>query len=156
MTKAIATSNATLSLSGTSHIADKPQGESYHAFVILHAILLGVAFVIVFSLGTIGLRSWWGLAFKAYWMLQLLAAGASFNGLAVAVALSLIGIEYNDFDETHQLLGLCIIALLVAQIVAGIWHHLNFKKLGRRTLPSYGHLFLGRILIYGGMVNAIL
>jgi hypothetical protein len=156
MTKAIATSNATLALAGTSNIAVKPQGGSYKALAILHALLLGVAFVIVFPLGTIGLRSWWNLAFKVHWILQLLAAGASFVGLAVAVTLSFIGIEYNDFDETHQVLGFCVIALLVAQIIAGIWHHINFKKLGRRTVISYGHIFLGRILIYGGMVNAIL
>lgn len=156
MTKATQASSTPLILTGTSNIAVKPQGESYKALVVLHALLLGIAFVIVFPLGAIGLRTLWKLSFTIHWILQLLASGASIIGLAVAVALSIIGIEYNDFDETHQILGFCVIALLVAQITGGIWHHINFKRLGRRTIVSYGHMLLGRILIYGGMVNAIL
>jgi hypothetical protein len=156
MTKATQSSSTTLALSGTSNIAVKSQSGSYKALVVLHALLLGVAFVIVFPFGAIGLRTRWKLAFTIHWVLQLLASGASIIGLALAIALSIIGVEYNSFDETHQILGFCVIALLVAQVIGGVWHHLNFKKLGRRTMVSYGHMFLGRTLIYGGMVNAIL
>ena len=48
MTKATQPSSTTLALTGTSNIAVKPQPGSYRALVVLHALLLGVAFVIVF------------------------------------------------------------------------------------------------------------
>lgn len=89
-------------------------------------------------------------------MLQLLASAASFVGLALAIVLSIIGVEYSGFDEAHQVLGLVVIALLIVQILAGVWHHRRWKETRQRSVVTYGHIFLGRILIYGGMVNAIL
>jgi hypothetical protein len=114
MTKATQPSSTPLTLTGTSNIAVRSQGESYKALVVLHALLLGVALVIVFPLGVIGLRVRWKPSFTVHWIIQLLASGASVVGLALAIALSIIGIEYDTFDETHHVLGFSIIALLVA------------------------------------------
>jgi Eukaryotic cytochrome b561 len=143
-------------LTGTSNISTKTQGSSYRAFVVLHALLLGFAFVVLFPLGTIALRHGWKVAFGAHWITQVTASVASLIGLALAIALSIIGVEYNGFDEAHQVLGLCVVALLAAQVLGGYWHHLNFKKLGRRIAVSHGHMWLGRCLIYSGMVNTVL
>ena len=154
-----ATQNAATVLpqkSGTSNTATKAQGSSYRALVVLHALLLGVAFVVIFPLGVIGLRWKWPVSFGAHWFAQSIGSLASFVGLALAIALSIIGVEYDGFHEAHQLLGICIAALLVAQIAAGYIHHSKFKVAGRRTPVSYAHMWLGRAVIYGGMVNAIL
>jgi hypothetical protein len=156
MTKSLTTSNSTLSISGTSNVAVIEQGGSYTALVVLHALILGVAFVIVFPTGVLALRSGWKVAFGMHWMLQALASAASVVGLALAITLSIIGVEYNSFDETHQILGLVIIALVAVQVLSGFWHHRTFKQTGMRSPVTYSHLLLGRILIYGGMVNAIL
>lgn len=156
MKEATQTTDTAPTIVGTSNIAVKPQGHSYHALVIVHALLLGLAFVIVFPFGVIGLRLRWRFGFRVHSILQSLATVASIVGLAVAIALSIIGVEYNEFDETHQILGFVIIALLAGQVVGGVWHHRYFKRTGRRAAISYGHMILGRILIYGGMVNAIL
>lgn len=143
-------------ISGTSNVYTTEQGGSYKALVILHALLLGVAFVIVFPVGVIGLRTRWKVAFGLHWVLQMLASIASFVGLALAVALSIVGVEYNDFNETHQILGFVVISLLVVQQFAGVWHHRQWKQTGQRSSVTYSHMLLGRVLIYGGMVNAIL
>lgn len=156
MTKATQSSASAPAISGTSNIAVREQGKSYAALVVLHALLLGVAFVIVFPIGVIGLRMRWKVAFSIHWILQLVASAASFVGLALAIALSIIGVEYNAFNETHQVLGFLIIGLLSTQILAGIWHHIRWKSTGQRSVVSYGHMLLGRVLIYGGMINAIL
>jgi hypothetical protein len=156
MTKSSQNSDYAPTISGTSNIAVTEQSGSYTALVALHALLLGGAFVIVFPLGIIGLRIRWKWAFTIHWVLQLVASSASLVGLALAIALSIMGIEYNSFDETHQVLGIIIIALLTAQIVAGIWHHRTWKRIGGRSIITYGHMLLGRILLYAGMVNAIL
>ncbi|KIW24021.1 uncharacterized protein PV07_09760 [Cladophialophora immunda] len=144
------------SISGTSSVSAEGQPDYYHGLVYAHAILLGVAFVIVFPVGVLGLRWRWSIAFKVHWMLQLFATVGAYLGLAVAIALSITGVEYSAFDETHQILGICVVAVLSFQVVMGYIHHLNYKKVGRRTVPSHFHIWLGRVLIYAGMVNAIL
>lgn len=156
MTKAVQMQSSPPQISGTVNISTKAQSESYKALVVLHALLLGIAFVAVFPLGVVGLRFRWKIAFGAHWFTQSIASLASFIGLAIAIALSIVGVEYDEFTEPHQILGVCVVAVLALQLVAGYWHHLNFKKLGRRTAISYGHIWLGRIAIYGGMINSIL
>ena len=156
MTKAVQTQSSSPQISGTINISTKAQGESYKALVVLHALLLGIAFVMVFPLGVIGLRFRWKFAFRAHWLAQSIGSLASFTGLALAIALSIVGIEYDDITEAHQILGICVVALLALQLAAGYWHHLNFKRIGRRTAVSYAHIWLGRIAIYGGMINSIL
>ena len=89
-------------------------------------------------------------------MLQAVATVAAYIGLAVAVTLSITGIEYSDFDQGHQVLGLIVVSLLSVQVPMGYIHHRRYRNIGRRTAASYLHIGLGRIVIYGGMVNAIL
>lgn len=156
MTKAAQDQTSPPQISGTANVSTKAQGESYKTLVVLHALLLGIAFVVVFPVGVIGLRLRWKIAFGAHWLTQSIGSLASFIGLALAIALSIVGVEYDDFTEAHQILGICVVALLALQLAAGYWHHLNFKHLGRRTAISYGHIWLGRIAIYGGMINSIL
>ncbi|OAP56499.1 hypothetical protein AYL99_09678 [Fonsecaea erecta] len=144
------------SISGMSSISAEGQPGYYHSLVYTHAILLGVAFVIVFPVGVLGLRWKWLIAFKVHWMLQLFATVGAYLGLAVAIFLSITGVEYTAFNETHQILGISVVAALSFQVVMGYVHHVNYKKVGRRTVPSYFHIWLGRVLIYAGMVNAIL
>jgi hypothetical protein len=156
MTKAQQSSNQAPTVSGTSNIAVKAQSGSYQTLVIVHAILLGAAFVIVFPLGVMALRTRWKLAFTLHYVTQSLTTTAAIVGLALAIALSIVGVEYDNFDEVHQIFGFCILGLLVLQALGGIVHHRLYKKLSRRTLVSHGHIWLGRAVIYGGMVNAIL
>lgn len=42
---------------------------------------------------------------------------------------------------------------MFVQIVGGIVHHLLFKKYLRRTVISYIHIWLGRILVTAGIIN---
>jgi hypothetical protein len=141
---------------GTINIHAKGQPSYYHTLVYTHAILLGVVFVILFPLGVIGLRLNRNFAFRLHWLLQTLFTVTTYVGLAVAIALSITGIQYSDFKQGHQILGLIVVGLLGLQILLGIIHHGIYKKSGRRSVPSYLHMGLGRIVIYAGMINAIL
>lgn len=58
-----------------------------------------------------------------------------------------------QLDVYHPVLGLTIFALVFIQIVAGIIHHLFFRKYLRRTVISYVHIWLGRILVTAGIIN---
>lgn len=61
----------------------------------------------------------------------------------------------NQFqlDVYHPILGLMISALMFVQVIGGIVHHLFFRKYLRRTVISYIHIWLGRILVTAGIIN---
>ncbi|KAJ9606481.1 hypothetical protein H2200_009442 [Cladophialophora chaetospira] len=143
-------------IAGTSSLHAKGQPEYYHGLVYAHATLLGAAFVLVFPLGVIALRWNWPFAFKGHWILQAVASVAAYLGAILAIVLSVVGIEYSDFTEGHQILGLIVVGLVSLQLLLGYLHHQQYKKQGRRSVSSYFHIGLGRVLIYAGMVNAVL
>ena len=147
---------ATPEVVGTANMGTRPQGKSYRALVVIHALLLGVTFVVLFPLGVVGLRWRWSLGFRMHWISQTVTSVGALVGLALAIAMSVIGIEYDDFNQPHQLLGICVITFLAIQAAAGHLHHRTFKATQKRTAISHVHIWLGRVLIYAGMTNAVL
>jgi hypothetical protein len=55
-----------------------------------------------------------------------------------------------------QVFGILILALIVLQIVLGIYHHIRFvqDKPSTRRWFTHAHLWLGRTLIVAGLLNA--
>lgn len=156
MTATLLTSNTTTipSISGTSNINVKPLPSSVPTLIIIHAICLGGAFLLLFPLGVIALR--WFSTVKFHWMLQLLAAFICVIGLCIAIALSVMDPEYMDFGEAHQVIGIVVVVAVMIQALLGYWHHRNYKKVGERTWVSHSHLWVGRLVIVAGMINAVL
>jgi hypothetical protein len=62
-------------------------------------------------------------------------------------------IPYNLLDTYHPIIGIIVFVLLFFQPILGFIHHVQYKKHSRRTIWSYGHLWLGRIVITLGMIN---
>lgn len=62
-------------------------------------------------------------------------------------------IPYNLLNTYHPIIGIVLFALLFFQPILGYIHHLQYKKYSRRTIWSYGHLWLGRVVITLGMIN---
>ena len=89
-------------------------------------------------------------------MLQALATLISLLGLVIAIAFSAMDPEFNTFGEGHQIIGIVVVVYLLAQTVLGLLHHQNYKKIGRRTWISHTHLWMGRLVILLGMLNAVL
>ena len=89
-------------------------------------------------------------------MLQVLATLICLLGLVIAIAFSAMDPEYNAFGEGHQVIGIIVVVALIVQTVTGYKHHQDYKKIGRRTWISYSHLWIGRMVIVLGMVNAVL
>jgi threonine/homoserine/homoserine lactone efflux protein len=63
-----------------------------------------------------------------------------------------------DRDNTnyHLIIGLVVLICLTAQPALGAIHHAKFKKLRRRQVWSYLHLFNGRIFITLGIIDGAL
>lgn len=114
-----------------------------------------MAFVILFPAGSILIRLG---SFRGAWLVHGL-----FQLFAYLVYTAAVGIgiwlaqqapsQVGLLSAYHPIIGLVLFAILFFQPVMGYIHHLRFKKVQRRTLWSYGHLWLGRIAITLGMIN---
>ena len=88
--------------------------------------------------------------------MQIFATTACILGLLFAITFSAMDPEYNTFNQGHQIIGIVAVLALVVQAVLGHQHHQGYKKYGQRTLITHSHLWLGRVAIVLGMVNAVL
>jgi hypothetical protein len=61
--------------------------------------------------------------------------------------------QANLIGRYHPIIGIVLFIVLLIQPVLGLVHHFQFKKHGTRTVWSYGHLWLGRLLITLGIIN---
>ncbi|KAI1617989.1 hypothetical protein EDD37DRAFT_250963 [Exophiala viscosa] len=154
MDKARATAASVPSVTGTFNINTTAQPGYINDLVVLHAILLGVAFVIAFPLGAVSLRVF--RSFKIHWIVQLCTSVACLIGLCVAIAFSVLGVEWTDFNSAHQIIGIVVVVLTLVQGMLGYRHHMNYKNLKGRTVVSYVHILFGRGIIWFGMLNSVL
>ncbi|KAJ4288559.1 hypothetical protein N0V90_011796 [Kalmusia sp. IMI 367209] len=123
------------------------------SFSIAHGVLASLAFVILFPMGSILIRLG---SFPGLWLVHGL-----FQLFAFLVYISAFGIgiwltQQGPFDLLHfyhPIIGIVVFVLLFFQPILGLIHHFQFKKHGRRTVWSYGHLWLGRVLVTLGIIN---
>ena len=154
MTATKSNSGAVPSISGEADIDVKPLPSSVPVLIIVHAVCLTGSFLLLFPLGVVALR--WFKMVRVHWMLQVLATLICLLGLVIAIAFSAMDPEYNAFGEGHQVIGIIVVVALIVQTGTGYKHHQDYKKIGRRTWISYSHLWIGRVVIVLGMVNAVL
>lgn len=156
--------------------AHSPHGSHFYSFsnfasgntyinetLIAHAVLASLAFVIFFPIGAILIRL---ASFRGLWLIHglfqlfaYLTYTAAF-GLGVHMIRTVNsvvnysgGLSYNMFHHYHPVIGILLFALLFFQPILGWLHHTKFRKYERRTVWSYAHIWLGRILIPLGMIN---
>lgn len=55
--------------------------------------------------------------------------------------------------DPHPIIGIILLVLIFFQPFLGFLHHFMFKKHSRRVVWSYGHIWLGRIIITLGIIN---
>lgn len=116
-----------------------------------HAVLASLAFVILFPAGSILIRLG---SFQSCWIVHGLFQIFTYAVFVAAVGLGLYmahSLEY--MNQQHVIIGLVLLAVLFIQPFLGAIHHAQFKKLGRRTIWSHAHLWLGRLAITLGMIN---
>lgn len=59
----------------------------------------------------------------------------------------------QHYQVPHQYCGTIIIALLILQASLGQVQHSIYLKTQKRSIWSYGHIWLGRFVIIAGIVN---
>ncbi|KAF2139775.1 iron reductase domain protein, partial [Aplosporella prunicola CBS 121167] len=115
-----------------------------------HALFMGVAFCLLFPLGTVLIRSGAAAAFTRHWMAQ--AAGSVLVALGLVAGLLL----RPRVDTLHQSVGIAVVGVLAAQALLGWLHHVRFVALGRRTWVSDAHVWVGRAVVPVACANLVL
>lgn len=124
-----------------------------------------MVFVLLLPFGVLALRLSSFIPVRLHYLIQGTALLFALAGLALAIAYSELGYG-GEFSEYHQIIGIIVVVLLVSQAVGGILHHVSYKdkmsnavpgtrKPGRTPL-AHAHIWLGRIGILLGMINAVL
>jgi hypothetical protein len=122
--------------------------------ITTHAVMAWLAFAFFFPVGGIIIRlchfpgTLWahaGLQMVGY---VLFTAAV---GLGIYIASKPNSVELHN---KHPIIGLFLFALLTIQVPGGWMHHMLYEKYGGRTYWSYLHLWIGRISITLGIINA--
>ncbi|KAF1844316.1 uncharacterized protein K460DRAFT_408606 [Cucurbitaria berberidis CBS 394.84] len=126
---------------------------SRQKIIVAHGVLAALAFVLFFPVGAILIRVG---SFRGMWLVhglfQLFAYLVYIAAFGIGVWM-VNSIPVNLLDSYHPIIGVVVFVLLFFQPILGFVHHLQFKKYNRRTVWSYGHLWLGRVVITLGMIN---
>ena len=123
--------------------------------ITAHAVLAALAFVILFPSGGILIRLG---SFRGLWLvhglLQIFAYIVYIAAFGIGIwmvksAPAQAGVWHN----AHPIIGTILFVVLFFQPFLGFLHHIMFKKHSRRVVWSYGHIWLGRIIITLGIIN---
>jgi hypothetical protein len=109
--------------------------------------------VLFFPVGAIMIRLG---SFRGVWLVHGISQLFAYIVYIVAFGLGVWMVNnspVNLLDSYHPIIGIVLFVLLFFQPILGYIHHIKFKKYSRRTVWSYGHLWLGRVLITLGMIN---
>lgn len=127
--------------------------DSRQKILIAHGVLAALAFVLFFPVGSILIRLG---SFRGVWLVHGIFQLFAYIVYIVAFGLGVWmvnNIPYNLLDYYHPIIGIVVFVLLFFQPILGFVHHVKCKKHSRRTVWSYGHLWLGRIVITLGIIN---
>ncbi|KAK6003415.1 hypothetical protein QM012_009186 [Aureobasidium pullulans] len=135
----------------------------------IHAVVMGLAFVIVFPLGALLLRF---ISVRVHYVIQLAASLLVIVGLGTGIYISM---EYNkaslrlqsygsslilttsktqDYMTAHQIIGLIVFAAVIVQLLLGTVHHVIYKRTYKSTRLGRIHLYLGPGILVLGIINA--
>ncbi|KAK0316828.1 hypothetical protein LTR01_000579 [Friedmanniomyces endolithicus] len=125
---------------------------NFHLMVTAHAVLATLVFTLLFPIGGIVIRL---ASFPGLWWIHGVCQTLAYILYIAAFVIGISMAQHLDkMGDTHAWLGIALFVVLLFQPVLGVLHHVFFKKHSRRTVWSYGHIWLGRAAISVGMVNA--
>jgi hypothetical protein len=155
LTKAVGTAGVPETISNNTAGTTQTSENIDHDFSpALHGCVMIIAFVGLMPIGILILRfvnsvKWHGLH-------QAFSAVVALIGIAIGVYCGTMYNRSKNFNSTHQILGAVITVAMVAQFALGYMHHRIYKKTMAPTKLAPIHVWLGRVIIPAGIINAFL
>lgn len=147
---------------GGTYSSPFSSAEAYGQFTSLraaHGVLASIALALLFPVGAIIIRllpSKWAVAIHAAFQATAYLLFTVAFGIGIYIARSVNFGSFKLINQAHPIIGIVVWVFLTFQPILGIIHHRYFKKYKRRTVWTYAHLWLGRIVITLGIVNGAL
>jgi Cytochrome domain of cellobiose dehydrogenase len=116
----------------------------------LHGALASLAFLALYPLGALLLRTSDPRAFNFHWTTQALASVLLCLGAGLGWVLS------RRIELVHQVVGLVIVGLMGMQVLLGWRHHIKYLRTKAGTWMGKSHVWIGRALLAMGWVNVLL
>jgi hypothetical protein len=144
---------STSSNSSSAQAGQSVNSESVRKKRIAHAVLMIVAFVLLFPLIALGIPlfpSSRTVVIHASLQLCTLALVIAGFGLGISMAKGL-----DLVDSYHPIIGIVVVAsLILFQPAMGLVQHLYFRRTGKKSIAAYVHRWFGRTAITLGIINA--
>jgi hypothetical protein len=145
----IITPSPNVTLSGTaqglSEVGDKD------VVAMLHAVLMVLCFVGLFPFGVLIIRL--GTWVRWHWINNSIALLFFVLGSGLGFKISTSYNRSKKFNTAHQVIGILLLIFVLVQFLLGFFHHRIFKKTQQPTKMAPIHVWLGRLVIVGGVAN---
>ncbi|KAH7149430.1 hypothetical protein B0J13DRAFT_305633 [Dactylonectria estremocensis] len=115
-------------------------------------MIVCIAVLMPFGVGLLRVRGNW----KWHALNQTVAMVGAFLGTALGIVNSFYYQRSRSFDSSHQMIGFAIISLLLVQFGLGAFHHTQYKKTQSPTKYGMIHIWVGRIIIFIGIMNCFI
>ncbi|KAF8539731.1 hypothetical protein BDD12DRAFT_736594, partial [Trichophaea hybrida] len=122
--------------------------------LIAHGVIMALTWVILFPLGAAFIRllgNHLPNAFAMHRALQLFNVCLAIVGMSFGMWFSTL--QNSHFTQFHQYFGVILIGMLFVQGALGQLHHSEYQQTGKRSIWSYLHIWVGRIVIASAIVN---
>jgi hypothetical protein len=146
-----ASSTTTTTGAGGQNSWERLSTQTQMRFVQAHGALASIAFVAILPIGAILVRlaSFHGLLW-AHASLQIFAYAVFIAAAGLGIFIAKGGAYLH---EPHAIIGLILLGTLFFMPFLGTIHHKIYKKVQKRTVWSYVHIFTGRAIVILGMIN---
>lgn len=126
--------------------------KSFDRMVTAHAILMIIAFVILFPFSALTLYFFPSFGIMTtHAPLQLFAITLAVAGMGLGITMAT---DSNQLAESHAIIGILVISwLILFQPALGYLQHRYFRKTGSKSVFAYLHRWSGRTMIVLGVIN---
>ncbi|KAJ5587478.1 uncharacterized protein N7459_003243 [Penicillium hispanicum] len=119
---------------------------------VIHAVCACVGLILLTPLGVVFLRIL-PASVRWHWVNQSLAATLGIVGIMVGLYLSTMFNKSQDYSSSHQILGIVILILVIAQWSMGLWHHRIFQRSQTPTQIGPVHRYVGYVVLLLAIIN---
>ncbi|KAF7188360.1 Cytochrome b561 and DOMON domain-containing protein [Pseudocercospora fuligena] len=146
-----ATANPFLTSTASEASTQATGGGVPDSYITAHAVFACLAVAFILPIGGILIRV------ANLPNLVIIHSAIQYLGLAFYIVAFGLGAYYASeedyWSDRHPIIGTVVFGLMLTQPLWGIIHHHMYKKTQGRTISSWFHLSVGRIVIVLGIVN---